>query len=114
MSADNGIYVLKTPVTEGANKFEYRVIHAQAIENLNWEEKKPGEGNPKEIVRYYFGTTVYNNAEKALEVAEEMANEILNDDFCPILEYGICVLPFPHSFQWYLDRVDIEEFMNAL
>lgn len=38
MSADNGIYILKTPKDEG---FEYRVAELQAIENLNYDEEAP-------------------------------------------------------------------------
>ena len=37
MSADNGIYILKTP-KDNNEGFEYRVIHSQAIENIYWDD----------------------------------------------------------------------------
>lgn len=37
MSADNGIYILKTPVLGG---FEWRVEHLQAVDNYSWDDEK--------------------------------------------------------------------------
>jgi hypothetical protein len=34
MSADNGIYILETPTSDGG--LEYRVAHLQAVENVEW------------------------------------------------------------------------------
>lgn len=34
MSADNGIYILKTPK---GNSFEFRVKELQAVENVDWD-----------------------------------------------------------------------------
>lgn len=84
MSADNGIYVLNL-------KDQSRVIHAQAIDNLWWsflDFNSAEDFVPTRIFEYY------NNAlpltkEEAQKRAFEMEHEILLDDFCPILEYGI-------------------------
>ena len=52
MSADNGIYVGKFPTVD-PNNFEYRVIHAQAIENLSYETPDNCDYSPEEVVRYF-------------------------------------------------------------
>lgn len=84
MSADNGIYILKM-------KDQSRVIHAQAIENLFWSLETFGQTENLISTRILL---YYNNAksmtfEEAMLKAFEMEKEILNDDYCPILEYGI-------------------------
>jgi hypothetical protein len=79
MSADNGIYILKT-------KDQYRVICAQAIENLWWSyvhndfQKYPV---PTRIVEYYGDSRYTRDFEKAQRVAFAMERSQ------PILEYGI-------------------------
>ena len=109
MSADNGIYIGEFPIqdeqSQGSTAYEYRVIHAQAIDNLYFfpneelEKKFKGE-NPRSIVEY-FGEAEVLTEKQAHDKAFEMEAEILNDDFCPILEYGICTLRFKKMFAWY-------------
>ena len=114
MSADNGIYILQS--LDG-----FRVIHAQAIENIYWHftccdnpnviEKKIGdiytveickncnterpigvmknEINPCFLKQYFGGCKIFKTKEESLLEAERIYNEILNDDYCPIIEYGI-------------------------
>jgi hypothetical protein len=84
MSADNGIYILEM-------KDQARVIHAQAIENLWWSDKTKqmeDEMVSSSIVDYYGGA-IPMTSEEARNKAFEMEEEIMNDDFCPILKYGI-------------------------
>ncbi|HSG32223.1 MAG TPA: hypothetical protein VLB82_11850 [Thermodesulfobacteriota bacterium] len=121
MSADNGIYIL---VTKGINtEYEYRVVHAQAIENLYWwpvdcckhpriieedetfpyedycttcgstaEFEKRDEINP-DILKEYFGhSNVLTTEYAAMEEAKQLYDGIMDDDFCPIVEYGIQVI----------------------
>lgn len=80
MSADNGVYILKT-------KDQYRVIHAQAIENLYWSHLQGGrmmrELVSTRIVEYYAHTRYTRDFEKAMKVANAIARG------CYILEYGI-------------------------
>lgn len=85
MSADNGIYILKT-------KDQYRVTHAQAIENIYWEH-----GNtyayylncqhekyvPTRVVEYWGDCKYTRSAEKAQQIAEAMLRRI------GFVEYGI-------------------------
>jgi hypothetical protein len=90
MSADNGIYIAKFPTTTGG--VEYRVTHAQAIENTDYEE----------YVRSYFeDAAAFDNVSEAREHAFALEAEILADDYCPILEYGICSLEFPKPLTEY-------------
>jgi hypothetical protein len=84
MSSDNGIYIIYFP--EG-----YRVAHAQAIENIDYFP--PGTIERKQELKKYFGKSkIFQSYKDAFTEAEKLANEILKDDFCPILEYGICYL----------------------
>lgn len=78
MSADNGIYILKT-------KDQYRVIHAQAIENLSWTPLKDYKYSlvPTRLVEYYGKSRYTRNFETAMRVANAMARDTY------ILEYGI-------------------------
>ena len=59
MSSDNGIYIGSFPTINGG--VEYRVIHAQAIENCT-------------------------DKNSALKRANEIHDEIMADDFCHIIE----------------------------
>jgi hypothetical protein len=108
MSADNGIYILES-------KDGFRVIHAQAIENLYWwwkderlyddkwveAQKKAGvenpykgmgeskdKLNPKELVRYFGKCEVFDTKQQALDEAQKKYNEIMKSEF-PVIEYGI-------------------------
>ena len=84
MSADNGIYILNL-------KDQSRVIHTTNIEDLCWSFLTFGlidDFVPTRIVERYAGVTPQTRKE-AQNMAFEMEEEILNDDFCPILEYGI-------------------------
>ena len=102
MSADNGIYILKTPADDGEG-FEYRVRHAQAIDNIYWDDTAPGHNNPDgvpEIVVEYFGKCDVLTEEEAHKKAFELEEEVLNDDF-GILEYGVSTIELPYSFTIY-------------
>lgn len=94
MSADNGIYILKSPKGKG---FEFRVIHAQAIENINYEPDKGGF-NTEQIKRYFDSAQVFSDEDQAWRKARDMAKEITSDEFCFILEYGISSISIPFEF----------------
>jgi len=86
MSADNGIYLLEL-------KDEYRIIHAQGIENLWWSFEIMGLGQnmiPTRVIEYFDGSISFNNKKDALEHAKELSKD------CDFLEYGIRVL---HEFK---------------
>ena len=117
-SADNGIYILKTPDNKGS--FEYRVVHAQAIDNIYWDDNNPNgntEGNPVQVVNYFGNCTVLTHQDHARHLAESMAKEVLADDFCPILEYGINEIELPHSFNYYKEKafkiIDATELFSS-
>lgn len=78
MSADNGIYILRT-------KDQCRVIHAQAIENLYYSYIKSynDELVPTRVVEYFGYKKYTRDYDKALKIASYMADD------CPILEHGI-------------------------
>ena len=81
MSADNGIYIIKFP--EG-----YRVAHCQAIENIDYYPE--GSKERKKALKDYFGKSkVFTEKDEAILFAHKLAKEIMDDDFCPILEYGV-------------------------
>lgn len=123
MSADNGIYILKS-------KDEYRVIHTQAIENIYYLpvccndpkiiDKDPdsieiieiclncGKENPNYeerskinpiILKQYFGESkIFKTENEAMEEAKKLYNEIMNDDFYPIVECGIQLINYDGEF----------------
>lgn len=91
MSADNGVYIAKFP--DG-----FRVTHAQAIENIDFYPK--GSVKRKDTLRSYFGKSkTYPTLEDAYVQAHKLEAEVLNDDFCPILEYGVCFMGEYESFK---------------
>ena len=82
VSADNGIYILKT-------KDQYRVIHAQAIENIYWShiDRKMRRYPVSTRLVEYFGSTRYTrNLDKVMKVASAMSKDY------GTLEYGIQVI----------------------
>jgi hypothetical protein len=81
MSADNGVYILHT-------KDGYRVTHAQAIDNITYMADQSGF-NLRMLYQYFNDSECYINQKEATEKAVELYEEIMNDDFCPICEYGI-------------------------
>jgi len=98
MSADNGIYILKTPaIIDGVNKgYEYRVAHTQGIECI--DDSRMGD----EYLVSIFSGKVTRSSDKAMVVATKMLTEI------GYVEYGISVLtrdvPFPNMTKFMADR----------
>ena len=97
MSADNGIYILESPLYGVLNGqrvvtqvCEWRVIEAQAIENIHYY--KDESLCNAELVRYFGIAKVYDNKAEALLRAYEMAEK------CEILEYGVSVIYWPVPF----------------
>lgn len=75
MSADNAILIAHFP--DG-----YRVIHAQAIENIDYYPA--GSKEYKKVLKDYFGNAkVFETEKEAYEEAERKANDT------DILEYGV-------------------------
>ncbi len=104
MSADNGIYILKTPSATSLGIqltfFEYRVIHAQAIGNIHYtpevfipEIDKPI--NALELIRYFGKAKVLGERGASL-LAEKMEKEI------GYLEYGVCSISLNKPFDEYM------------
>jgi len=85
MSADNGIYIAKFP--EG-----YRVIHAQAIDNIDFFPE--GTVERRNVLKEYFwGSKIIKTEEEAWNVARELSKEY---DY---LEYGTSFLGEFESFE---------------
>lgn len=88
MSADNGIYIGRFPTADGG--MEYRVIHAQAIENVDY-----GTEEEQDLYRVlYFGSdsthppSVFTSRDEAYDYAHLIAEGY------DILEYGVSELTF--------------------
>lgn len=101
MSSDNSIAVLKTLDGKGGN--EYRVRHLQGLDNMQWDKKTGGySGDPDVHIEnarnMWKGCEVFKNAIEAFDAAHKMEREILNDDFCPFLEYGVVQVVVPRKF----------------
>jgi len=89
MSADNGIYIAEFP--DG-----FRVIHAQAIENLYFYEEGSKEWHDT-IDGYFKESKVLKTEKEARKTAQEM-NKKITDEYL-FTEYGICSIGFfNHKF----------------
>lgn len=94
MSADNGIYILRTIKQDNTpgQCFEYRVKHYMAVENIfDYETDKIN----LQMLKTYFGDClVLNDKTSALILASELLDEY------HVVEYGIQVIKlnivFPH------------------
>lgn len=78
MSADNGIYILKTK--EG----QIRVIHDKAIDNIFDSNESY---NSTQLVQYFGQTPYTRDMNVAVNIAQRMYKAI------PYCEYGIVILP---------------------
>jgi hypothetical protein len=109
MSADNGIYILTTPI--GPYK-EYRVAHLGAIDNLDWDHEKNKSclevNEPRNRfetvedyrnrVRIINAKDMFKNAKmfRVREEADAYAKQLFED--LTICEYGICQIEIPLTF----------------
>ena len=93
MSADNGIYILVTPTNNGGE--EYRVVHAMAIDNLDYDVPEGWDLNPEEVKNYFENTPVFGDEKEALDYAHELAKD------WPFLEYGISSIKAERKFSEY-------------
>lgn len=95
MSDDNGVYILKSPVyprlVPKSREFEYRVTHAMAIENINYEPDREGF-NTEQLRRYFGQCLVFYDRTRSLAKADEIARG------CEVLEYGIQFISLPFVF----------------
>ena len=83
MSADNGVYILKTKGPE------FRVAYAQGIDNIygNFNDDTGyWDGNIEAMQSLFKDAPVFDDLDLALDKAQEIAD---NHDY---LEYGICVV----------------------
>jgi hypothetical protein len=94
MSADNGNYVVKTPAKNGL-AFEYRVHHAQAIENAEWYIIP--ERN-EYLSCTFGGSWVFARQRRAVALAYVLEEEF--EDCCGGYgtEYGVNVIPVDTVF----------------
>ena len=91
MSADNGIYIAEFPTSTGGK--EWRVVHCQNIEDC-WDQEL-GEAS---IVLKFGRSKVHTDYIEAEREAFKIADEILSDSMCPILEHGVQDLEFNRPF----------------
>ena len=98
MSADNGIYILRT-------KDQYRVAHLQAIDNVSWsiidgdwQNKKSTRGKcvPTRVVAMWGNCKFTRDEGKALSLAHKWANSL------PICEYGVNVITYNKTWKQIL------------
>lgn len=93
MSADNGVYILKTKRTalenppgtwtNGVENFVYRVAHTNAIDNLQWFESKQIYNLGAYMKDVWGESLVFTTETEATLYAMEMAKGI------KVLEYGV-------------------------
>ena len=95
MSADNGIYILKT-------KDQYRVAHLCAIDNVTWsvingdwntDMNKRGKLVPTRVVEMWGNCKYTRNENKAFKIAHKWASSL------PICEYGVNVITYNKTWK---------------
>lgn len=89
MSADNGVYILRTP--KPGVGFEYRVSELGAIDNLWWNDDTFKETHDPLVIiknarRMWHGCIPFFNETPALEEAAYILRRLT------ICEYGICFI----------------------
>jgi hypothetical protein len=101
VSADNGIYTIKTPKGDG---FEFRVAHMQNFEQIEWSDIEP---NPNGGVGWYTPDpdVLIKNAREMFKDApvftiekEALEEAYRLDGQTSYSEYGICFLEIPREF----------------
>jgi len=86
MSADNGIYMLKTPSKTKVGSFEYRVREVHAIENI-YDGNEPNGINERNLLTTFGGADVIETVEEAFSVAQAMHRQACSDG--NVVEYGV-------------------------
>jgi len=106
MSADNGIYILTTPVALNASNkgdsYEYRVAYHSAIENYLWDDDKKEESNDPDIWiknarNMWKNCPVFHSRVDALTEADRQYQKFTEDGGY-VLEYGISFIHVPRVF----------------
>lgn len=117
MSADNGIYIGRF-ITKGKisgayegldSKYEYRVIHAQAIENCDRDIHTPSKVTDAIRVSYYDTSPIFHSPEEAWKDANRLSAKEL------ILEYGVSEIHYDEPFPTLTNEeaeVVITEYYN--
>jgi hypothetical protein len=98
MSADNGIYILITPIPHMDLK-QYRVVHCQNIEDIYWDSEKKREVDEiqPDMLREKFGNVEpFTNESAARNLAFEMARKVEAEGHG--LEYGISEIHYDKRF----------------
>lgn len=99
MSADNGIYILKT-------KDQYRVAHLCAIDNITWSlidgdwscnNKTRGKLVPTRVVEMWGNCKYTRDKNKAFEIAHKWAGSL------PICEYGVNMITYNKTWRHILE-----------
>jgi hypothetical protein len=96
MSADNGVYILESVAADGGS--EFRVAHAQAIENANYippgfsPDRDRQFWNLEYTWAIWHRSPVFQDKDTVMQRALEMEDEL---DIC---EYGVCHEYMPRPF----------------
>ena len=89
MSADNGIYILKT---RGREHAIYRVAESAAIDNFDYYKKEQLYNLGSYMVDVWSRSPVFQSETDAFSYAEKLSHSY------PILEYGISLIETDYVF----------------
>lgn len=95
MSADNGVYILKTTGDKGT--YEYRVRELQAVENVYWNARTGRDSTSHDIWiknarRMWKDAPVFPHEDVALNAALEIYKRL------SVCEYGIATITIERRF----------------
>lgn len=96
MSADNGIYILKTPTPRFNNEFQYRVTECCAIDNIDYYPRG-SEKRDAMLVLYFGKSEVHTSLETAMQEATRVYTDLMSGPY-PVCEYGISVINWEDEF----------------
>jgi hypothetical protein len=104
MSADNGIYAIKY------KENDYRVVHAGAIENLDYYERETDDWK-QTVIDYFNDSKTYSTHKDVMKEAYRIAAVMGNDgDF---IEYGVQYLgEYRIDFKEVRRRETLQEILN--
>lgn len=94
MSADNGIYILKSPNFE-TGYTEYRVTYASAIENIYYRSNY-GDFNSEALQEYFGNCNVLDSEIAAFAKAKEINGDLEKEGL--YTEYGIQTIKMTNEF----------------
>lgn len=111
MSADNGIYILRTLSYTDEFEYEYRVSHLQAIDNIYWNSHYDKMSDEEDLdIHIMNAVPCWKNSEVFYDVHSAYNRALKNLDDVEFTEYGICHIFIDRHFPIF-KKFELNELM---